>query len=244
MWLRGRGVLSHLTSASLLKLVDYPGDLVAVSSTLRSLKSPSERVMVHRVGHLDNCDLRWVDEMRITNPIRTIFDLAGTLKPERFEFVLDEARRRGLVAERPLRMALERLGRPGRPGTRQLRRVLDSRELQRPAPGSPFERRFIQFLARRRLPAAQRQFAIHDGNGDFVARVDFAYPDLKVAIECDGKKHHFGRGDWERDVDRRSRLAALGWLVIHVSWDMLANRPDELEARIRGALGQPSLLDP
>lgn len=113
-----------------------------------------------------------------------------------------------------------------------------------PIPGSPFERRFIQFLGRRRLPPAERQFVIEDGNGNFVARVDFAYPELKVAIECDSKKHHFGRGDWESDVERRSRLAAFGWLVIHVSWDMLVNRPDELEALIRGALGQPSLLDP
>ncbi|MGH2776299.1 MAG: hypothetical protein ACRDJT_12815 [Actinomycetota bacterium] len=44
--------------------------------------------------------------------------------------------------------------------------------------------------------------------------------------------------------ERGSRLSALGWLVIHVSWDMLVNRPDELEALIRGALGQPTLLDP
>ena len=91
---------------------------------------------------------------------------------------------------------------------------------------------------------AERQFDIEDQVGNFVARVDFAYPDLKIAIECDSKKHHFGRGDWERDVERRSRLAALGWLVIHVSWDMLVHRPDELEALIRGALGQPTLLDP
>ncbi len=123
-----------------------------------------------------------------------------------------------------------------------LRHILDAGELSLPIPGSPFERRFIQFLDRRSLPPAERQFVIEDQNGNFVARVDFAYPDLKVAIECDSKKHHFGRGDWERDLERHSRLTALGWFVIHISWDMLANRPDELEALIRGALGQPSLL--
>jgi len=116
-------------------------------------------------------------------------------------------------------------------------------EMNNPVPGSPFEREFLQFLKRRSLPLADRQVPIYDGLGNFVARVDFAYPDLKVAIECDSKKHHFGRANWESDVERRSRLAALGWLVIHISWDMLVNRPDELEALIRGALGQPSLLD-
>jgi len=244
MWLRDRGVLSHLTSASLLGLVENEPFPVELITSQRSLKAPCDRVVVHRVRQLEQRDTRLIDGMGVTTPVRTIVDLAGSLSPQRFEFVLDEARRRRLVAERPLREALDRLGRRGRAGIKQLRAVLDSGELLQPVPGSPFERHFIQFLDRRRLPMAERQFVIEDQVGNFVARVDFAYPDLKIAIECDSKKHHFGRGDWERDVERRSRLAALGWLVIHVSWDMLVNRPDELESLIRGALGQPTLLDP
>jgi very-short-patch-repair endonuclease len=242
MWLRGRGVLSHLTSASLLGLVENEPYPVELTSSLVSLKAPCDRVVVHRVGHLEQRDTRLIHGMRITTPVRTIVDLAGSLPPHRFEFVLDEARRRWLVAERPLLDALDRLGRRGRPGIKLLRSILNSGELQRPVPGSPFERRLIQFLERRRLPPAERQFDIQDHEGNFVARVDFAYPDLKVAIECDGRKHHFGLGDWEHDVERRSKLAALGWLVIHVSWHMLVHEPDEVERLIRGAIGQPSLL--
>jgi len=242
MWLRGRGVLSHLTSASLLGFVENERLPVELTTSQRSLKAPCDRVVVHRVKQLEQRDIRVVQGMSTTTPVRTIVDLAGSLPLHRFEFALDEARRRRLVAERPLREALDRLGSRGRPGIKALRAILNSGELQRPVPGSPFERRFIQFLDRRRLPTAERQFVIEDQNSKFVARVDFAYPELKVAIECDSKKHHFGRGNWESDVERRTRLAALGWLVVHVSWDMLVNRPDVLEALIRGALGQPSLL--
>ncbi|MGH2828789.1 MAG: DUF559 domain-containing protein [Actinomycetota bacterium] len=242
IWLRGRGVLSHLTSASLQGPSDAEGYPIEVSSTMRSLKSPTGQIVVRRVGSLENRDLRWVKNMRVTNPLRTIFDLAGTLNPNEIDMVLDEARRRRLVAERPLRELLERLGSNGRGGTRRIRTILDSGEMQSPVPGSPFERRFVQFLRRRSLPIAERQVAVNEDAGRLVARVDFAYPDLKVAIECDGKKHHFGRDDWEKDLLRRSRLAALGWLVIHVSWDMLVNEPDELERLIRRALGQPALL--
>jgi very-short-patch-repair endonuclease len=199
-------------------------------------------MVVHRVRQLEQRDIRVMHGMNVTTPVRTILDLAGSLPQHRFEFVLDEARRRRLVAERPLREALDRLGRRGRPGIKMLRSILDSGELQRPVPGSPFERRFIQFLDRRRLPIAERQFIIEDHEGNFVAKVDFAYPDLKVAIECDGRKHHFGVEDWERDVVRRSKLAALGWLVIHVSWHMLVDEPDEVERLIREAIGQPALL--
>jgi len=126
VWLRGRGALSHLTAASLMRLVENQPFPIEVSSTIRSLKSPSDRITVHRVGELDSCDLRWLQDMRVPNPLRTVFDLAGSLKPERLELVLDEARRRRLVAERPLRDLLDRLGRCGRSGTRQLRALLDS----------------------------------------------------------------------------------------------------------------------
>ena len=242
MWLRERGVLSHLTSASLLGLVENEPFPVELTTSKRSLKAPCDRVVVHRVKQLEQRDTRLIDGMGVTTPVRTIVDLAGSLSPQRFEFVLDEARRRRLVAERPLREALDRLGRQGRAGIKLLRAVLDSGELLQPVPGSPFERHFIQFLDRRRLPMAERQFVIDDHEGNLVARVDFAYPDLKVAIECDGRKHHFGVADWEHDVVRRSKLAALGWLVIHVSWHMLFHEPDEVERLIRSAIGQPSLL--
>lgn len=242
MWLRGRGVMSHLTSASLLGLIETETFPIEVTTSTHSLKAPSDRVVVHRVKHLEPRDRRMIQGIHITTPVRTVVDLAGSLPQRRFEFVLDEARRRRLVAERPLREALNRLGRQGRPGIKLLRHILDAGELSLPVPGSPFERRFIQFLDRRSLPEADRQFVIRDDRGQFVAQVDFAYPDLKIAIECDSKKHHFGVDDWEHDVARRSKLAALGWLVIHVSWHMLIHEPDEVERLIRGAIRHPSLL--
>jgi hypothetical protein len=100
---------------------------------------------------------------------------------------------------------------------------------------------FLQFRDAHLFMPPERQYEIFDDRGDFVARVDFAYPDLMIAIECDGKKHHFGARDWERDIERRSKLAALGWKVIHISWDMLTKRPDELLALLREMLGRATL---
>ena len=85
LWLKGRGALSHLTSASPLHLIDEQPFPLEVSSPMRSLKSPSDRIIVHRVGVLDSCDLRWLNEMRMTNAVRTIFDLAGSVTPEKLE---------------------------------------------------------------------------------------------------------------------------------------------------------------
>jgi len=119
--------------------------------------------------------------------------------------------------------------------------ILEEGEFRRPVPGSPFERRLLQFLKAHLFPEPLRQHEIFDDQDQFVARVDFAYPPLMIAIECDGKKHHFGTRAWEHDVERRSRLAALGWRVIHISWDLITNRSDELLALLRGMLGNATI---
>jgi very-short-patch-repair endonuclease len=120
--------------------------------------------------------------------------------------------------------------------------MLDEGEFQLPVPGSRFERGLLHFIEAHSLRSPERQYVITDDRGEAVARVDFAYPDLMVAIECDGKKYHFGKDDWESDLARRSRLAALGWRVIHISWDLLTNRPQELLRLLQGVLGQSSLV--
>ena len=240
LWLRGRGVLSHRTSGTLQELLEARNSVDI--STTGYLRSPHPKVQVHRVAHLDSRNLRYFDDMRITNPVRTVIDLAGVLPAPRFDHVIDEGRRRMLIAECPLREAFGRLGGRGRSGTRRLAQLLDAGEFQLPVPGSPFERRLLHFIEDHALRRPERQYEIKDALGRFVARVDLAYPDLMVAIECDGKKHHFGTNDWEADLERRSKLAALGWRVIHISWDMLVNRPQEVLRLLQEALGQPALL--
>jgi hypothetical protein len=240
MWLRTRGVLSHHCAGALQSLVEGTPRPIDVSTT-GYLRSPHDAIRIRRVTQLETRDLRWFDGMRITNATRTVIDMAGDLDRERLDHVIDEARRRRLVAEGPIREALARLGTQGRPGAAQIAKILEEGEFQLPVPGSPFERRFLQFLDVHLFMPPERQYEIFDHRGDFVARVDFAYPDLMIAIECDGKKHHFGARAWERDVERRSRLAALGWKVIHVSWEMLTKRPDELLALLRGVLGRATL---
>jgi very-short-patch-repair endonuclease len=54
------------------------------------------------------------------------------------------------------------------------------------------------------------QYEIWDGP-HFVARVDFAYPERKLAIEVDGFQFHSGRESFDRDRRRLSAVSALGW---------------------------------
>jgi len=67
-------------------------------------------------------------------------------------------------------------------------------------------------------------------------RVDFAYPDARVAIEADGFRWHSSRQQFERDRARRNALTAMGWTVLHVTWEELSKRPGEVAAIVRATL--------
>lgn len=54
-----------------------------------------------------------------------------------------------------------------------------------------------------RAASAVRQYEVESGSR-LIARVDLAYPEIRLAVECDGWEHHSGRAAWERD---RSRLS-------------------------------------
>jgi very-short-patch-repair endonuclease len=44
-----------------------------------------------------------------------------------------------------------------------------------------------------------------------VFRVDMAYPDKKLVIECDGYEYHTGERNWQKDKYRQKRIESLGW---------------------------------
>jgi very-short-patch-repair endonuclease len=77
------------------------------------------------------------------------------------------------------------------------------------------------------------QFRVVVGS-QVVARVDLALPELKIAIEYDGRWHE---GDRQRALDneRIARLRAAGWIVIIVTAELLRD-PRALVAAVAGAV--------
>jgi very-short-patch-repair endonuclease len=60
------------------------------------------------------------------------------------------------------------------------------------------------------------QYAVRDGNGRFVGRVDLAVPEARLAVEYDGA-YHFEGNQVVRDDARIRRLERAGWRVIRLS---------------------------
>jgi very-short-patch-repair endonuclease len=102
-------------------------------------------------------------------------------------------------------------------------------------PASRLEAKVAERLKQSDLPRPESQWEVRDG-GRLLARVDFAYPEAKLAIEADGYRFHSGRAAWQRDRVRSNALTSRGWLVLRVTWDDLSRRSDEVAAEIRGGL--------
>jgi very-short-patch-repair endonuclease len=72
--------------------------------------------------------------------------------------------------------------------------------------------------------------------GRSIARVDLAIEEWQIAIEYDGAWHAL-REQLAKDRARINALTAAGWLVVHVTADMLAH-PERLVAAVRVAIAQ------
>ncbi|UPW10691.1 DUF559 domain-containing protein [Gordonia terrae] len=74
----------------------------------------------------------------------------------------------------------------------------------------------------------------HPAGGYFI---DLAFPDRLLAVEIDGMAFHRDAETFQRDRRRRNDLIALGWTVLNFTWSDLRERPDDVVARVRQALG-------
>jgi very-short-patch-repair endonuclease len=149
--------------------------------------------------------------MRCTNPTRTIIDLAGVLDDEALESAVESARRRKLTTIAAVRDRQGRLGTQGRRGSHRLLRILDALEGTAP-PESPLEVMVARRLREGHIPPPVRQHVVVVFGR--TNRLDFAWPAIRLALECKGKTYH----DFQRDNERWRHLCAPGWRVLPVTW--------------------------
>jgi hypothetical protein len=236
LWALGHA--SHRSAAHLLELPGGSGKIMEVST---SRPVTHGGIIVHRRAPLPQCDLSEVDGVPVTAPHRTILDLGAVCSEGIVEAAVDEARRRGLITFAQLRWHLAAAGRRGVRGTAKLRRIMDARGEDKGPRESVLETLAGRLFRNSPLPMPVLQFPIYRAR-EFLGRCDFAYPDLKIAIEVLGWKWHYGKRQWEQDLRRRTHLVAEGWIVLEFTWDDVVKRPQYVIATIRDAIKQRSFL--
>lgn len=228
------GAASHRSAAWLWGIHD--DDTVEISvprPRLPRLKG----VVVHRSRDLEPAHVATRRHVPATNPLLTLLDLGAVLPPWLVEDALNRALVTGLVTILSVEAAYDRVARPGRRGAGVLRRILDERALGRDRPDGLLEPRMARLLQRHGLPPAAFQHEVRDRGGRFVARVDFAYPCLRLAIEVDGFETHASPDALQHDLERQNALVGLGWSVLRFTWADVVRRPERVVTVLRHHLG-------
>lgn len=83
-----------------------------------------------------------------------------------------------------------------------------------------------------RLPEPVPQFEVLDNHGQRLTIPDFAYPDRRIAMYCDGFAYHGNRETLERDARKRNSLQAMGWTVLTFWGRQILRDPQACEAQI------------
>lgn len=231
----GKGaVASHRSAARIWGLVDFD-DTVEVTVSRRHGPLPAGTI-VHRSTDLKPDQTTVRQRIPITNPLRTMVDLGAVLSPEEIEDALDAGLAYpSLFSVRAVEAMRTRLSQHGRAGTGVLRRVLEERVLGDAVSDSQLEKAMAKVLRRAGLPKAVFHFVVTTPGGLFLAEVDFAYPDIKLAIEVDGFGAHGTPRAMARDFVRQNGLVPYGWRVLRFTWRQVTRQPEMVAEAIRAA---------
>lgn len=164
----------------------------------------------------------------MTTPARTFLDLRECQLLVEIVVTGDALLRSGRSDLITLRAAAQAPGRHCRTARR-------AAELIRERVDSPMETRVRLLLVLAGLPEPVIAHEVRDQGGGWLARVDLAYPELRIAIEYDGRQHLTDPRQWNLDIIRREVLERAGWTMIVITATDYYRRPDHTLGRIRDA---------
>ena len=157
---------------------------------------------------------------RVTTPGRTLADIGAVVPDTVVERALESALRLKLLALRDLEASVVE---SQAKGASALRRVLSRRPAQAAPTESDAETIFAQIARECGLPDPRRQYTIILAGKRF--RIDFAWPEFRIAVEIDGASTHSLPGALRADLHRQNSIILDGWLVLRYTWDDLVQRP-------------------
>ncbi|MFC7787345.1 endonuclease domain-containing protein [Microbacterium sp. MAHUQ-60] len=190
---------------------------------------------------LDRAQTWKVDGMPVVDPVAALFTCADALTVGEAVVMIDALltsasdypdRRPDLppvsAAEISERLRMWRTF----PGCRTIRAALP---LARANVESPKETETRLLIMDAGLPEPAVQHEVFDRRR-FIARVDLAYPELKIAIEYEGDGHRTSREQWRRDIQRQRDLEDRGWIVIRLTQQDLGSASGAFLSRVRRAI--------
>jgi hypothetical protein len=101
---------------------------------------------------------------------------------------------------------------------------------------SPMETRLRMLLVLAGLPEPVVNHIEYAEDGRWRRRFDLSYPEVRVAIEDDGRQHAESDRQWERDVERREDLDRDDWRIVVVLAKGIYREPGRTLERVVDAV--------
>ena len=198
-----------------------------------------EAGVVHHRGRMPESDVVEVDGIRVSAPARCAIEVCAITTVEPALVTVDGLLHSGrCTVEELLAMAESCKHWPDSLTTTIVLRLCD------PGSASAGESRTVHLCWTQRLPRPETQVPVLDEHGRVFAYADFAWPELGVFLEFDGReKYDRFRREGEtleayvlREKRREERICQLtGWVCIRITWADL-ERPVATARRIRRLL--------
>lgn len=215
-------VLSHSSAAALWGIRDKETRQIEVTVPAgRFPRRPGIRV--HRRAALTAKDLTRHRGIPVTTPACTLIDMAARLTTGQTEAAVNEADQLDLIDPEKLRREID--ARPGRTGTRPLRRLLDHATFVLTT--TELERLFLPIARRAGLPKPQTQVRL---NG---FKVDFYWPEPKLVVETDSLRYHRTAAKQMKDVLRDQAHAVADVERLRFTHAQVAYEPAHVESTLR-----------
>ncbi|MBB2992277.1 hypothetical protein FHR72_003776 [Mycolicibacterium iranicum] len=197
-------------------------DIHALNPVRHQLRN-SDGLIVHR---REGAPLGVADGRPATAAAWTAIEVARSLRRPRALATLDAALRSGTCDRRELMLAADRQsGRRGIVAVRGLVPLADA------LAESPMESEARLAMLDRGLPPPLLQHTIVDRNWR-TWRLDFAWPQWRIAVEYDGFDWHSSREHFAKDRLKRAALFEVDWSLISIVADDVRQHPDDMVRRI------------
>jgi hypothetical protein len=212
-------VLSHRSAAALWGFGWECGGEVDVSLTRdREIRRLGIRSRTRPT--LADRDVTTHEGIPLTQPVRTLIDIATEVTPRELERAVNEADKRDRVDPETLRSALD--DHAGEPGVIALRDLLDRHTFR--LSDDELELLFRPLAAAAGLPTPLTKQIVND------YEVDFHWPDLGLVIETDGLRYHRTASAQTRDAERDQIHTAVGLTPLRFSHYQVKYKPNHVRS--------------
>lgn len=196
--------------------------LIDVTVPSRNGRSRQRGLRIHRVGPLLHDETTTVLGIPCSSPARTVIELAGSERKRIVEIAVREGEGRGNLEAGDVAKLLAR-----HPNAKGRALLVDMLRLRDPVSGrsrSDLELIFFDLCDRFGFPHPEVNVKIW-ANGKR-HEVDFVWPELRLAIESDGRTWHEGEFATSLDETRDRDLTIAGWRVQRLTWRQIILDPE------------------